>query len=155
MFCAYNSKLHTSCRTWIKNNFHQTVYRYMLWYRNSITTSERNQFLTPWVYLSSLFSQSNDAKFDALLPSLGLSTCLLSLTRRMAGGGQTVDAEGRKETLIRKNVRVPRVRCNFRHPDQQIHELQRSTTTTCDSSLWRASEIQGNKHGSLVQILNM
>jgi len=98
----------------------------MLWYRyiaNS-TTSEQNQFLTPWytfrfnnnsvnrdrelavyeeyeesirmfskmTYQTVQFSQSNDAKYEALLPS----HLIPSLTRRMAGGGQTVDAEGRK-----------------------------------------------------------
>jgi len=60
--------------------------------------------------------------------------------------------EGRRPWLEPKNVRVPRVRCKFRHPDQQIYELQRSTTTTCDSGPWRDSEIQGNSHGRLVQI---
>jgi len=41
-----------------------------------------------------------------------------SLTRKRTGGGQMVDAEGRKgqkETLIRtqENIRVPRVRCTI------------------------------------------
>ena len=110
-FHGFVPKLHTSCRTWIKNNFHQTVYRYMLWYRNSITTSERNQFLTPWVYLSSLFSQSNDAKFRPCYLLWGCPHAFSSNTKsdkedgRWRTDGWCRGKEGAKEILIRTKER--------------------------------------------------